>query len=478
MVDDFLLRKVEDTIKRFNMLCKGDKIVVGLSGGPDSLVLVHLLYRLREKYSLDVWAAHLNHCIRGEEAKEEEKWVKRFAYNLGIPILSDCIDVPLLARKKGIGLEFAARQARYSFLEHVANEIGADKIAMGHTASDQAETVLMRLIRGSGIDGLAGIPPVRGRIIRPLIQVFRWEVEEYCKIYNLSPREDSSNKDFSFLRNRIRFKLIPYLSGQYNPCIVEILSHTADLLRIDKGFLEEIAAKAQKKVIKRKTDREIVINAKNFFQQHLSLQRRVVRNIIQELKGGLEGIEYEHIFKILSLKKTSGTKMVDLPTSLQVIKQYDEIIFRKGRPSSPDFSAYLNVPGKTTLPQLNITLEAKILSRRPARFSQDKKQVYLDLDKLQNSHSLFIRPRKEGDKFKPLGMKGEKKLKDFFIDLKVPRYQRDKIPILLSGDKIVWVVGYRMDDRFKVEENTKRVLKIKVISNVTSGRSNKKNKGN
>lgn len=478
MLDDSLLRKVEETIKRFNMLSAGDKVVVGVSGGPDSVVLIHLLYRLKAKYKLDIWAAHLNHCIRGEEAKEEERWVKRFACDLGIPVISECIDVPLLAKKKGIGLEFTARQARYSFLEHIANKVGANKIAMGHTASDQAETVLMRLIRGSGVDGLAGIPPVRGRIIRPLIQTFRWEIEKYCKEHDLSPKQDSSNRDFSFLRNRIRFKLIPYLSSRYNPCMVEVLLHTADLLQIDKDFLEDIAVRARKRVTRKKTGGEVVVNAKRFFQLHLSLQRRIIRNIIQELKGNLEGIEYNHIFQILSLKEASGTKMIDLPDNLKVIKQYNEIIFKKDKDLSPFFSTYLNVPGRTKLPQLNMVFESKILLRPPSRFSRDKNRIYIDLDKIADLHSLFVRPRKEGDRFRPFGMRGEKKLKDFFIDLKVPRYQRDKIPILLSGDKIVWVVGYRMDDRFKVEDATKKVLKIKVITDVTSGRNNKKNKGN
>lgn len=471
-----MLRKVESTIREFGMGPDGSKIVVGISGGPDSTTLLHLLCRLREKHHLQLWAAHLNHGIREKEAKEDEKWVKLFAQKLNIPLTVDAIDVPLLAREKGDSLESVARQVRYNFLEHFANKVGADRIAVGHTASDQAETVLMRLIRGSGVDGLAGIPPVRGRVIRPLIRTFKWEIEDYCRRYKLAPRRDSSNKDLYFFRNRIRFELIPHLHNCYNPRVAETLHRTADILQGDKDLLDKLTKKAKKKVVKKKRGKEVVINGRILSQMHLSLQRRVIRHVLEELKGSLGGIEYSHIEQILHLRESEGTKLTHLPGEVRAWQQYGELILRKGKGKRSDFFSHVNVPGETRMPQLSIVLNTKILSQLPTHFPQDSYQAFFDLDKIPGS--LYLRSRKEGDKFVPLGMRKEKKLKDFFIDLKVPKLERGRIPILLSKDKIVWVVGYRIDDRFKLDQDSKKTLHIKVAFNGSRGRSKKKNRRN
>ncbi|MBC7189447.1 tRNA lysidine(34) synthetase TilS, partial [Candidatus Aerophobetes bacterium] len=193
MIAASFLKKVELTINQFKMLSNGQKVVVAVSGGPDSAALLHALLRLKEKYQILIWAAHLNHLIRGKEAEEDERWVREFTASLGVPLICERIDVSLIAREKKGGVEQVAREVRYRFLEEVARQVSADKIAVGHTASDQAETFLMRVIRGSGSDGLAGISPIRGKIIRPLIRVFRWEVESYCQQENILPRRDSTN---------------------------------------------------------------------------------------------------------------------------------------------------------------------------------------------------------------------------------------------------------------------------------------------
>ncbi|MBE0478344.1 tRNA lysidine(34) synthetase TilS [Candidatus Aerophobetes bacterium] len=462
MAEDYLLHKVESTIHQFNMLSKDSRIVVGVSGGPDSTALLHLLCRLRKKYNLTLFAAHLNHGIRAIEAKEDEKWVKVFTRELEVPLTVDVMDVPVLAKEKGASLETVAREVRYNFLEHLASKVQADKIAVGHTASDQVETVLMRLIRGSGIDGLSGIAPVRGKVIRPLIRTFRWEIEKYCQIYNLSPRKDSSNEDAQFLRNKIRLELIPYLCTHYNPRVVEALYRSADLLEVDKDFLDKFTQKIERKIIKKKTGREIVVNGRTLFKLHLCLQRRVIRQILEKLKGDLEGIEYSHIEQILNLKEAEGSKLTYLPGKLTVLRQYDELILKKGEEKLSAFFSYLNVPGETKVPELTMIFKAKILSKPPARFLKNSHQAFFDLDKIPGS--LYVCPRREGDKFVPLGMKEKKKIKDFFIDMKVPRFERDKIPILFSEGEIVWIVGYRIDDRFKLSEDSKKILHVKATS--------------
>ena len=463
---DFLLKKVESTISEFHMLEEGDKVVVGVSGGPDSACLLHLLFSLRERYNFKLWAAHLNHCIRGKEAEEDEKWVKFFAGELGIPLICDSVNVPLLVKEKKLGLEAVARQVRYKFLEHVVNKVKAKKLALGHTASDQVETVLMRLIRGSGVDGLGGIPPKRGNIIRPLIKVFRWEIEEYCKRYGIIPRRDSSNKNTYFLRNKIRLELIPYLSANYNPRVEEVIYRTSELLRVERDFLDGITEKVKNKVVRKISGREIRLGIFALAKLHLCLQRRIVRYFLKKLKGDLEGIEYSHIEQILNLREKEGTKIVYLPGEIRVWREYEELVFKKGEKGEervPYFFSYLNVPGKTEIEDIGLVFESEVLSEKPAHFPENPDEIFLDVDKI--SSPLYVRPRKEGDKFFPFGMKGKKKLKDFFIDLKVPKFERDRIPILVSGENIVWVVGYRMDDRFKVDGKTQRILHIKVYSN-------------
>jgi len=244
MCDEVFLSKVSATISRYNMFPLRSRVLVAVSGGADSLALLHVLYCLRNKYALSLWVAHLNHQIRGQTADDDQAYVGKVASGLNLEYISGSVDVRGLARRHGGGLEQAARKARYQFLEKTAERLSLTRIAVGHTASDQAETVLMRLIRGSGVEGLAGIPPVRGVIVRPLIEVYRQDTVEYCRSKYLAPRLDESNQDSRFLRNRLRSDLVPHLGKAYNPRIVSALCRTAELARTDNTFLEVVARKA------------------------------------------------------------------------------------------------------------------------------------------------------------------------------------------------------------------------------------------
>ena len=469
-----LLFKLRETIQKHNMLKVGDRLVVGVSGGPDSTALIHLLCRLKQDYKLSIWIAHLNHELRNE-AKGEAEWVKGLASQLKVPIVLDSLNVALLAKKKKISLEMAARQIRYNFFERVAKEVGATKIALGHTASDQVETLLMRLIRGTGLDGLAGIPPTRGKIIRPLINIFREEIETYCQIYNLHPCRDSSNQELFFFRNKIRLKLIPFISREYNPQFNQVLFRTADILREERKYLDEIVERALKKLTIKKSDRQIAIDAEKLLSSHpLALQRRIIRKLILEVKGDLKNVTFVHIDKVLKLKSDKGTKIINLPDDIVVKREYQQLVIKKGEQEYPSFFSSLTVPGRTILSYPGFLFESEVSCKESSYFSSDPYCIQLDWDKLAD-HPLFLRGRKKGDRFQPLGMKGEKKLKDFFIDLKVPRQQRNKVPILVSGERIVWVVGYRIDERFKVDEHTNRILRIKAKKNEKRGKGRKKN---
>ena len=478
-----LLEKVKETIDKYQMFAIKARIVVGVSGGPDSITLLHLLLQLRDEYELKLWIAHLNHQLRGKEAEEEARWVKIFASKIGVPLISDSLDVATLAKREKLTLEEAARMARYDFFEHVSNQVSANRIAVGHTASDQVETVLMRLMKGTGLDGLSGIPAVRGRIIRPLIEIFHKEVEEYCEINNLKFCVDSSNNDTSFLRNRIRLDLLPLLSQEYNLQISKILLQMSKNLSQDADFIRKKGEKEFGKVLRKerenKNQRWLVLDREKLFRLHPALQKRVLREGIRRIKGNLKEIGSDHLDSVLDLDGKRGTKQLSLPGNLVIQKQYEDFLIRRGESRNIPFARYLVIPGKTDLSQLSLTLETRLISVKPHSFLASsfmdlkekvvlnevsgfpEEEVFFDFDKLKPP--LFLRNRKKGDRFCPLGMKGSKKIKDFFIDLKIPVEKRGKIPLLVNGDKVVWIVGHRIDERFKVDNNTTKILTIKIL---------------
>jgi len=456
-----LLKRVQRTIEKYQMLVPNSKVIVGVSGGPDSTTLLHLLYRIKSQYNLQLCVAHLNHRLRGKEAQEEAKWVKELASGLDIPVILNSFDVALLAKRKGLSLEEAARLARYDFLEQAANQIGASKIALGHTASDQIETFLMRLMWGSGLEGLSGIPPVRGRIIRPLIEIFREEIEEYCKDNNLRPRRDSSNEETSFLRNKIRLHLIPYLSERYNPQLRKGLFQTIEILREENEYFQGESERIFKSLHKEKRDEQIILDIEELTHLPLALKRRIIREAIRRIKGDLRRVKFNHVDSVLELTERKGSKQLDLPGNLIIKKQGKHLIFgKKEEKKEVFFPCALVVPGRTRLSRLGLDVETEVVFKLPPFFPKNKDEAYLDFDKLKEP--LLIRRRKKGDKFQPLGMKGRKKIKDFFIDLKVPREERDRIPLLTSEDRIVWVVGYRIDECFKITKDTKKILKVRI----------------
>jgi len=473
-----LLEKVQRTVEEHRMFASAKRVVVGVSGGPDSTALLNLLFKLKDDYGLQLWAAHLNHKIRGEEAEKEEKWVRQFARQLGIPAIVDSFDVPLLAQREKLSLEEAARQVRYEFFERVANRLGADRIALGHTASDQVETLLMRLIRGSGLDGLSGIPPVRGKIVRPLIRAFREEIEEYCSKNDLHPCVDSSNKDLSLLRNRIRLELIPYLCEHYNPQIRKALFQTGEIIREENNLFQSKLDRIFKSLWRAKQDDRIILELQHLNSLHLSLRRRIVREAIRRIKGNTRGIEFEHINSILKLGEEKNGRLILPGGVLAEIHSENLWIEKEKRREVSAFTYSFNIPGRTHLPEIGLVFDAKITSERPAFFSEDGYEAYLDLDKLRRP--LFLRNRRGGDKFQPFGMKGKKKVKDFFIDLKIPRQERELIPLLISKHRIAWIVGYRIDERFKISKNTRKILRIRVFKDYEQarGKGRKEDKGN
>ena len=490
-----LKEKVKQTIKKYGMLFPEDRVVVGVSGGPDSVALLHILKELAPRLKISLSLAHLNHRFRSRDSDRDAEYVQELALELGLPVIVESRDVPAFIKKEGLSPEGGARRARYDFFNKVVTRLKANKVALGHNADDQAETVLMRLLRGSGREGLGGIPPVRElkpgskvEIIRPLIEATREEIERYLKENRIKSRLDASNIEPVYLRNRIRLKLLPLLA-KYNPNVKSILVRTAQILGEEDRYLEGIVKKHLKRIMGKKRG-GITLDIIKLSSPSLPIQRRILRKSLGLMKGNKLDIQLAHIDDILDLLRTRGRASLDLPGNILVTKEYRRLSLGfKKKKRAPSFNYPLKVPGITKISEIDRSFQTKILNKRPKALKETlKKRAYFDYEgalalapstkkaritRFSNASErlpsygrikspLFLRNREIGDRFQPLGMKGSKKLKDFFIDEKIPLKERERAPLLLSGKEIIWVVGYRISDKAKVTNKTKKVLVVEV----------------
>lgn len=459
-----LLDKVIETIEENYMFSRGDKVIVAVSGGPDSICLLHILNRLKEKYSISLIAAHVNHCLRGEDSDKDEEFVHNFCESIGVECHSRRIDVDKISKQKNISCEMAGREARYEFFQELMLENKAQKIAIAHNANDQAETVLMRIIRGTGLEGLSGIKPVRDRIyVRPLIETSRKEIEEYCSIHNLSPRTDATNKESIYTRNKIRLELIPYIQDNFNSEIVNTLNRLAEVARIDNDYLQQSVEYIYKKYCHKK--RDMVIINKKAFSEHEAVILRLIRYSILQLCGNLYNFEKIHIYDIMNVHRQNTGKKISLPGGIIAANNYGdvELLFSKDRKDDKKFYYKLQINKCNRINDIgaNICLK-EIEYNSNVRLISSSTRKYFDFDSIDGD--IIVRNRNDGDKFIPLGMKGTKKLKDLFIDLKIEKDKRNSIPIICFGERIAWVVGCRISDEFKVNEQTKKVLEVNIES--------------
>jgi tRNA(Ile)-lysidine synthase len=451
-----MLQKVINTIYKYNMIEKGDGVIIGLSGGPDSVSMLHILNRIKDNLDFKIYAVHLNHLIRGEEAFRDEEYAKELCKSLGVPFYLKRIKVEEYAKEHGMSSEEAGRFLRYNLFNEIAEKVGANKIALAHNMNDQAETVIMRFLRGSGISGMGGIKPVRdGRYIRPIIECSRDEIEKYCKENNLNPVIDSTNKESIYTRNRIRLELIPYIKEHFNPNIIENLYKNAEILREEEDYLSGTAEKELKRIQKRDG-----VDIKEFNSLHKAIKRRVLRKLINNVKGNLKEVEAKHIEDCIKLIEKGETgKNIDLVGGIRCIIEYD--IFKiEMKKNINKFCYELIIPGETSVEELGMIISTRILSSHEENFGDKWFIKYYDYDKIKGR--LKVRNRRDGDYMYPKGMSGKKKLKDIFIDKKIPREKRDLIPLLALDSEILWIVGLRDTNNFKVDMNTKRILEIKI----------------
>jgi tRNA(Ile)-lysidine synthase len=473
-----MLKKVRKTIEKSSMLTPGDHLVVAFSGGPDSVALLRALILLSSEYGLRLTTAHLNHGLRGPEADEEEDFVRGISNDLGITCICKTIDIRLLRIGKGRSLEEIGREERYRFLNDAADRCGAGKIATGHHRDDQAETVLINLIRGSGLEGLKGIVPVRAdRIIRPLLDVSREEILDFLHHEGLAYRVDSSNLDPIYLRNRIRRDLIPDLKARYNPRIVPSLCHTAEIVRREDDYLHNVVRQILHDWGITPGAEDVHLPMSSLLGLHEALRGRIVKCLLEAATPLGRGIGFRHIEAVLTLlrppyhnRKTS----LDLPFLICVEKEEETLrIRRRGRRKTrgdrrkvtilpTDYSYSVEVPGAVYIAEIDRHVRIGFVDN-PGLLTMRSTPRAAFFDYARISPPLILRNVRPGDRIEPLGMGETKKIKSCFIDGKIPRECRGRIPLLVDSRSIIWIAGEMISNRVKVTEQTKTVLMAEMV---------------
>jgi len=515
--------KVLDFIQRYSLISHKELLVVGVSGGADSVCLLYVLTKWQKELGIKLHIAHLNHQLRGVESKADAEYVSNLAGSLGIPITIDRQDVAAYKTERNCSIEEAARELRYAFLARVAGKVGAHRIATGHTRDDQVETILMHILRGTGITGLCGLAPcspmaydsqgmslppsppslrasplsLRAKrsnllVIRPLLDIIREETTSYCQEHQLDPRIDSSNLSLSFFRNRLRLQLLPLLR-QYNPSVDQALLRLADIAKEDSALIEQQASELWDEVARQEND-TIYLDKKQVAGLPIALQRHLLRAAVTKLAGDVRDIEANHIEAARSLLNKQASKRISLPHGFICHGGYNELAITRlpsvtaslpsviaseawqsqlpPCPFSPLLGEFpLKVPGKTVFPGWNViasivrvrvtSLSSRGVLDTSERIGQSNLVAHFDLQK--TGTKLFVRKRRPGDRFQALGMNMPKKLYEFMVDAKIPRSWRGRIPIVCSPQQIIWVVGWRIDDRVKLTEASKEILRLEFI---------------
>jgi len=448
-----MLSIVLETIKKYNMINEGDSVICALSGGADSVCLLHILNSIKGDLKFNLYAAHLNHMLRGKEAEEDTRFVKSLCDSLNIPLTIKYADIKKEAKDKNISQEMAGRIARYSFFEELSKNFESPKIAVAHNKNDNAETVLLNLIRGTGIAGLCGIPYVRGNIIRPLINTTRDEILNYLKEKSLTYRFDSSNNSLDYQRNRVRNVIIPEIN-KINPNFIESIINCAESLKADRDFIQSFVDEFPIQ----KRGEKISFKTSAFLAFHESVQNKIIIKALNMLN--IEGITQKTITDCIDIIKNRTGRKRDLPGGFIAEKSYDDFLIHKESKKPAEDETYPIILGKEQqigdfIIQSSILEEKEFLNCYKSLKSK-KNTIILDLDKTPKN--ITLRRRKNGDFFYPLGLGGKKKLKDFFIDEKIPRDLRD-LPCVLEGDrKILAVLPYRADARFAADCQTKKAV--------------------
>lgn len=462
-----LFRKFKRAIDTYQLIKKGDRLIVGVSGGIDSMVLLNLLNDYREALDLFLIVAHVNHGLRPDESDQEADLVRDESKRLGLPFEYGKFDIKGFKKDGGLSHQDAARRVRFQFFYDLLQKHHAQKIALGHHADDQVETILLRIIRGSGLEGLKGMLPIReGKVIRPLLEVWRREIESFALEKKIPFLTDSSNLKEDYLRNRVRLSLIPWIEKELQPNFKKILLRSSIHLRNENDYLERESEEAYQQLVHQERD-GFSFKFSEYQSLHQAIQWRVIKKILKNIyHGTLRGGKYEwsmiHQFYQV-LQTSSPSFLIELSEGIYGEKRYDDVFLKKGMIERfPPFEVELICPGRTFVEPLRREVVIEETDQHEfQRNLKDPNIAFLDYESLH--FPLKLRNFRSGDRFHPLGTKGSQKVKEFFIDHKIPKLERSNIPLLVSGEIIAWIVGHRIDERVKITDKTKRVLKIKII---------------
>jgi len=467
-----LHEQVNRTIEKHKLLSPGERVLVAVSGGPDSVALLHVLDELKNEFSLRLEVAHLHHGIRGEEAEEDARFVAELAEQLAVPLHLKKIDLPRMKSEAGRGnLEALARKERYRFFAAVVRECNLGKVATAHTLDDQAETVLMWLMRGSGMKGLGGMEPIHHfqpegciadesiAVVRPLLAVSKAEIIDFLNARRLSYRVDRTNQDTRLLRNWIRLELMPKLEARGGPGISTRLAHQAELLRGDECVLDGLARRELDRIRRADgLDREL------FLKQPVALQRRILRLWIEGARSHLLGVDFDHVAAMLELIAAGPPQgRLALPGGLELDKEYQVLrLVKRNRKwkRAPCYSYELKIGIPLGIPMAGVTIHSERISAPLGNLPDSLSEAVFDAARLPPT--LMLRNFRRGDRYRPLGMVGHKKLKDLFVEKKVPFSVRATLPLLLAGDEILWIPGLGRSKAAKIGSKTEEILRLRV----------------
>jgi tRNA(Ile)-lysidine synthase len=456
-------------VKRQGLFHPGERVGVAVSGGPDSVLLLHFMRDLASAWGMTLAVVHFNHHLRGAESDADEEFVRKLAESLGIAYLGGEADVARVAREKKRNLEATGRSLRYRFFFSLVDQGRLDKVVTAHTANDQAETVLLRLLRGAGTRGLSGIYPVlEGKVARPFLDLTRAEIMREIEARRLEYRLDSTNLDSRLRRNKIRRELLPLLEKEFNPAVIPLLKSQADLARDDEAFLEQQAReRGGPWRLREGAVEKISVRALGGFAP--AIQRRVLRQMLQSLRPGLRGVAFAHIEELLHFATGAQSgRSLTLPGGVLARKEFDWLILGSQPPSDHAYAYPVEIPGETAVPALGATFRFKIVGPQGVPKAYNKMESYaMDAQKLP--HRLFLRSWRAGDRFWPRGSRKPRKLKELFGQRKIPRGQRKLWPVLECGEQIVWVRGFPPAGSVAASPESRTILLIEEARNAPAG---------
>lgn len=445
--------RVLQTITEHNLINEGDTLIVGASGGPDSQFLIHILNNLRRELGFDMVLAHLNHLHR-KEAIYDEKLVKETAEKLGLKFYSRSRSMDDLAKELKISSEDAGRRLRYEFFDELASNFTDSKIAVAHNKDDQAETVLMRIIRGTGLDGLRAMDYKSGNIIRPILNIRKSEILSYLDTNNISYAIDHTNFENDYTRNKVRLDIIPALC-EINPNVIDSLFKLSMIARDDLSILDKVVDEKFNEIA-RLNKKKIIFDKNKFENTDPAILRRILRKSVEILKGDIKNFSKENLDDFLNIINLDNGKVL-IKDDVSLRKSYKYYVLEENK-NKDKASKEIFLEAEDQVKFDGFYIKSSIINN--GKYKKDRNIGYFDYDKLD--FPLKIRTRLPGDRFVPLGHKSEKKLKDFFIDQKIDKNKRDELPLVLSDDKIIWIASLRISDRYKVTSSTKNILKIEV----------------